>query len=510
MSETDSVVTDAWRKLSAWSICHFAASAVIQNIQAAFFFGAGAYGVSRSELDRFTWVIPVVVVALVLGASVLRYLFYRFRVTEDAVQVRSGALFKRHLNLAYERIQNISLEHPFYFRPLGLVTLRVDGAGAAGEEVSLAALERHEAEAIRSFIVGRRRELDDSGPDAAESPLGGEDEPEAAFFTRSLPDLVIHGLTNNRAFLVVAGVIGVFSQTNLSFENVIEPVIDRIGAVVGSFGLVRLAVLFVVAFVLVTGVLALLSVLVSIATYYGFTIYRTARGLTIKRGLFTRHEINVRKSRIQTVAFRQDWLDFLLGRRNVVFEQITHAIPGQEQNASASKRILVPSVRLEETEALIEDLLPGCRVDELPYTPIRKRYFYKHAVIHSFFHALVTGLALLVPDVADVYALVLVALWPAHMALVYMKWRRGGIAVDGDLVAVRSGVIGIEYRVFPAFKAQNVSHIQSVLMRRHDLSTLTFHTASSTITIPYLTTAFARRVVDWCLYRVESSPRSWM
>jgi uncharacterized membrane protein YdbT with pleckstrin-like domain len=38
------------------------------------------------------------------------------------------------------------------------------------------------------------------------------------------------------------------------------------------------------------------------------------------------------------------------------------------------------------------------------------------------------------------------------------------------VIAARSGTIGIRHQVFPAFKAQDMSHAQSVLMRRRGLS----------------------------------------
>lgn len=510
MTEAAVRVPAGWRRLSAWSIVHFAARAVIQNVQAALAVGAGTFvGVSRSEYSGYAWAVPCVIIALVVAAAVLTYAFYRFRVTDDAVQVRSGALFKRHLNLAFERIQNINLEHPFYFRPLGLVTLRIDSAGAAAEEVSLAALGRAEAEAIRSHIVTRKQRLETGGDEDGPATEAGESE--RAFFTRSLPDLVVHGLTNNRAFLALAGIATVLSQTSASLEGVIETAASRIGDVVGNLGLVRLAVLFIVAFIFVTGLLALLSVLVSIVTYFGFTVYRTDGRLTVKRGLFTRHEINIRKSRIQTVVLRQDWLDFLLGRRNVVLEQISHLTPGQEQPAASRKKILVPSLRLGETAALMHEVLPGIDVDALEFTPIRRRWLYKHALIRSAVHVIALApVPLAASALPAFYAPLVVLLWPPHMLYTYLRYRRAGIAVHGEHVAARSGAVGVDYHVFPAFKLQNVSHIQSVLMRRHDLSTLVFHTASSTATVPYLTTGFAKRVVDYCLYRVESTSRSWM
>src|SRR5690606_5655387 len=144
-------------------------------------------------------------------------LFYRYRVVEDAVQVKRGALFKQHMNLPFSRIQNVNIEHPFYFRPLGRVTLKIDGAGSRGEEVNVAALEDREAHALRDFIM-RKRALERSGraPAAARSEATAGDGSEAAFFSRSVGDLVLHGLTNNRAALAVAAIVGASAQSGVS------------------------------------------------------------------------------------------------------------------------------------------------------------------------------------------------------------------------------------------------------------------------------------------------------
>ena len=64
--------------------------------------------------------------------------------------------------------------------------------------------------------------------------------------------------------------------------------------------------------------------------------------------------------------------------------------------------------------------------------------------------------------------------------------------------------------MFPAFKLQQVSHVQTVFMRRGGVSHLLFRTASNTIRVPYLSTPFARNVVNYCAHAVESSGKSWM
>jgi putative membrane protein len=165
MVEPQTFVAGQWHRLSPWSIAHFAQKAIIQNIRILIVGGFSAYlGSARMTRVDVPWVIPIVIVALVLIGSAVAYVFYRYRVVEDAVQVKRGALFKQHLNLSFGRIQNISIEHPFYFRPFGLVTLKIDGAGSRGEEVNLAALDLRQAGALRDFIL-RQKKLGGPTPD---------------------------------------------------------------------------------------------------------------------------------------------------------------------------------------------------------------------------------------------------------------------------------------------------------------------------------------------------------
>jgi putative membrane protein len=168
----------------------------------------------------FSWVWALAVVALVLIGSTITYLFYRYRIVDDAVQVRRGALFKKHLNLTFARSQNINVEHPFYFRPFGLVTLKIDGAGSKGEEVNIAALSLEQARALREFIRRRKQlgagasaQLATSGQSEPETSTAPDPDNEEPFYCRSVPDLILHGLTNNRSFIAVAAIFGFLVQS---------------------------------------------------------------------------------------------------------------------------------------------------------------------------------------------------------------------------------------------------------------------------------------------------------
>jgi putative membrane protein len=500
---------DEWRRLSAWSVLHFAARTIARSIQALVVAAPATYGAAQSPFAPFAWTIPAAIAVGVIIQAVLSYTYYFYRVRSDTVEVRRGFLFKKHLNLSFARIQDINLEHPFYYRPLGLVTLKLDSAGSAGEEVHLAALGRADAEALRAYIVHKKRQLGgdervlEAGPEASQPPA------KEACFARSVEDLVVHGLTNNRAYLAIAGIMGLVWQTNLPVGEMVAALGIDFDVLMGST-IARLTLFFVIAFVSIGIVTAVLSVLVSVVVYYGFTVYRTGNGLAIERGLLTKHETHVQKSRIQAVVIRQDWLEFLIGRCNVIFEQISHRPrPGNDWQ-SVRQRILVPAVRADEIATLTGEVFDWRRLGELSFTPIAKSYFYKHAAIFSAVYLVALAVSFVAPVPLVATAPLVVALWALHVSLIYMHWQRAGLAIDGDIVAARHGTIGINYSVFPAFKIQNVVHVQSLLMRRRNLSNVLFRTAASIARVPYLSTGFAKALVNYCAYSAESSDRSWM
>jgi putative membrane protein len=516
----DGAVAQNWRRLSPWSVLHFAGRSIVQNVRAVIFGGGvGTYGLVRSDLAGYAWVLPIGILAFVLLRAGIDYLTCFYRLRTDVVEVRRGLLFKTLTNLPFARVQSIGIEHPFYFRPLALVTLRIDGAGSAGEEVHLAALGLHEAESLRAHIAAKRHQL--GGPAGAGRQAGAVAPSRGAgsdarpmrgsiVFTRSVGDLMVHGLTNNRSYLIIAGILGVLSQGDVPIEGMIDALGIDLDSAVTEASVLVVALVIAVAAVLVGVSVALLSVLATIVIYHGFTIRKVDDSLVIARGLLTRDEVLVRRSRIQTVVASQDWLERLIGRRSVILEQLSHRTETGNDWPSVREKILIPAVRLSETPSLAVEVAELRHLEDLPFTPISPRYFRKHAALASALYVLALVALLSTPIPPAVYVPFVFAVWLLHVAVIRLRWKRGGLAIHDGTVVARSGTFGIDYHVFPAFKLQQVSHVQSALMRRGGVSNLIFRTASNTVRVPYLTTPFARSVVDYCVYAVESSGKSWM
>lgn len=506
-TQTNAVSADFVR-LSRWSILHFTARSIMQIVSNAFALVPMIYGLYKSDSVMLTIAVVGGGIFLIVLSATLRYLYFSYLIQDSSVQVKEGVFAKKHLNLHFQRVQNVNIEHPFYFRPLGLVTVKIDGAGSAGEEVSLAALPLERGEGIREEI--RRH-----GQSTGAAPGSGSDAPEAPsapastlILTRSLTDLVIHGLTNNRAWIILGAVGAAYGQVAENVNAFIAGLGIDLGGFMSSQSVIALVALGISALMLALVIVAGLSVLGSIFTYYNYQLYGTDEAFMVRRGLLTRHEINVKKSRIQAVRVRRDWLDMILGRMNVVFEQISHAVPGQASGLGSDKHIMVPSVEPVHTDMLTQEALSAEALAQLEFTPVSYRYFKKRALIVT---ALFLGLGtFIVKSGFPLGVLLLAPLLALNLFLLYMSWKRWGLAINDGMVVIRKGVIGVDHILLPAFKIQEVRRVRTPFMRRRGLSSVSFSVASTQVRVPHLPNDVVRGAINFCLYETESADRSWM
>lgn len=94
------------------------------------------------------------IIALIVFFSWLSWRFHTFQVTEDAVEARSGILFRQHRRAPLERIQSVNLQRPLLARMLGLTQVEVQTAGQGGKLV-LNYLSNADAKLVREQILHR-------------------------------------------------------------------------------------------------------------------------------------------------------------------------------------------------------------------------------------------------------------------------------------------------------------------------------------------------------------------
>ncbi|MBU3021447.1 PH domain-containing protein [Aestuariibacter sp. A3R04] len=510
----------SWRRLSPIAIVYFIVSNIIQFVrQFIVVISALAYSASTAELQNTAYFVPVVSALLLstVVSGVLSYWFYQYRIRQQHVEIRSGVIKRRNINLPFWRIQNVKILRPFYYRITDYVVMVLDTAGSADEEAKIVAVSSGYAQRLKQQILlttsqSLQQDHCDRPGDSSPAEAGREQAhfDETVINRRSVTDLILHGLTNNRVWIIMGalapfyddiagGIYGYIDKLGLSLDAL---VVDE------HVAWWQLSLYVITMMVLVLAMMASVSVIGSIFTYYNFTLSRTADRYIRRSGLFSQQEVSMRESRVQKVAIKQDWLDYLLGRANFFFEQ-NKTGDRQEQELSASNKMLVPSVTESEARFLAADIMPGNATYEAHYKPISIRFVTRYfflAVIPLFASLTVAGFQ------REGIAILLVSI-PVSLllqALIYCRWRRWGYHIDNRYLYVRKGIIGIDRYCFELHKVQQVVVTQSVLMQRRSLANVRFVLASGDVSIPFLPQEDAYSLANSVLLEVETQRRSWM
>lgn len=276
----------------------------------------------------------VVVGALVLG--LVSWWFTRYRLGEDSIEMRSGALFRQHRQVRYDRIQAVDIVRPLLARLTGLSEMRVESAGGGDSHLSIAYLKVADAEAVRERLLGlaHQVELGDASPDPQtddsrthEAPVGDR----RAEHVLSVPP-----------GRVVASVL-------LSSEVLFLAVLAVVAVVLVLVGLAPAVGGFVPIIVLSAG-----RALLRLSRWWGLTIGLRGTTLTSQRGLTDTRTSSVPLHRVQAVAIEQPWLWRRQGWWSLKVNVAGADIGSASEGASDSE--LVPVATTAEVMRLLEVL----------------------------------------------------------------------------------------------------------------------------------------------------------
>ncbi|CAB9495105.1 PH domain-containing protein [Alteromonas macleodii] len=467
------------------------------------------------------------------GSGVISFLMYKFRVHNQHVEIHHGVFQRRYTNLPLWRIQNVKIERPFYYRPFGYALVVLDTAGSGKEEAKIVAVPEDYAEALKKQVLYEKAhhdvgDIDElAGEDLSDSELADGSSTsrirstsnkaasnahttEEVLNRRSVKDIIIHGITNNRVWIILGAaapfyddVFGVVSEWLADKGLQLNQLVGEQTVAWWQFGLYAFVILM-----MLMALVALLSVGGALFTFYGYTLSRAGDRYIRRSGLLNKLEVSMRASRIQMITAKQDWLDKILKRVNLYFEQNSTA--GQQmQELMSPNKLIVPSVTENEAFELSQEVMAGCDLRGQSYQTISKRFisFWLLAVwtlpVVAFFTlgAVTSHLDIMIGAVTTFISVAL---------LLTLRWWRWGIAYDNKYVYIRKGRIGVDYQCFEPYKVQQVIIKQSVFMKRNKLATIKFVLASGAVTVPFLPEGYVDKLADSVLFEVESTRRSWM
>lgn len=272
--------------------------------------------------------LAVLVGGILLGA--LSWWFTKWQLTDEAIRVDSGFLFRRTRIIRFDRIQAIDVAQPFVARLFGMAELRMDVAGGGKSDGRLSYFTADEAGKLRSVLLYRAK-----GEHALQHQQQ-DDQPEPE------PLLVVPTKRLLGATLLSSTVVA--SAGGLVWLIVATTVFDfHIG--------------------LFAGVPLLLGVVQPIwkqvVGNHNFTLSETHDGLRTKRGLFDLQRQTIPPGRVQGLLITEPLIWRLLGWSRVDLD-IAGVVGGQgdDENDRQGAQLLPVGDR-QEVAGVLARILPG-------------------------------------------------------------------------------------------------------------------------------------------------------
>src|SRR5688572_33438213 len=99
--------------------------------------------------------------------SLVQYATFRFRVTGDGLEIRSGVLQRSLRHIPWQRIHNVAVHQSVLHRLFRVAEVRLESAGGMRPEAEMRVLSLADARALETLIRGRGEQaaLDAGGAD---------------------------------------------------------------------------------------------------------------------------------------------------------------------------------------------------------------------------------------------------------------------------------------------------------------------------------------------------------
>jgi len=517
------------RRLNGWSWPFIAAG----TARALLIPAVGAVVASRGVLLTHLDLLSLFLIAPALVYAFIKQRVYSYQFTQDELVVRDGLLTKNVRHISYDRIHNVGLVRNPFHRLLGVTTARIETAAGGKPEALLRVLSMEAADELQRYALGEEREATDTdSPEAraADAPL------------LQVPDgeLVRLGLISNRGFIVVAAVMGVFSQTNWWNQDWVKDQ-DWLSIIAGVrtrapdwaawlfdpgslAGRVLLGLALIAVFLIL---LRLLSIAWYLVRYRGFTLRQKDEDLRTEYGLLTQVSSLIPVHRIQLVTVTSTLLHRWFDRTSIDVETAGAStadsdLSGQfaASGMSSTRQWLAPIIESERAAGLVHAVLPEVDIESVEWQPIEARAVRR----------IVKRAAIIVAPITIVLAAVLTfspiplsgwhALWLPSIALttawlITRRWvRHAGYALTERAIYFRSGWLSRQMSVVRFVNMQTVSMHQSPFDHRKRMASVAVDTAGAggtghRIRIPFLDVDIAGSILQRLYAETRSTEFRW-
>lgn len=439
----------------------------------------------------------------VMISAVLRYLFFSFRFTDSKVEIKKGVFGKKALSISYDRIQTVNFKQNILFQIFNVVTLECDTAGSAKQEVKLPAVDRRVANEIKRLIDAYKKEK------KVELEQHEEEKAEDSniLLNYDFKELFKIGLTSNRIFIALAGVLTIFNSFSEQLRDIfgydLEAQVENYASSTTANWDFSIYIIVSVIFLLL---MFALSIAASIITLFGFKLVFNNKIFKKSFGLLTRRELQLSLNKVQSLEIKQFVLQKWLGFQELFLKQASSGVKTQNENQFKQAIFNIPHANDQDQAKLLKLVFNKSEFSD--FHKLEVNYLFRNRLFFAIIPFLLINAALFF--VIDLYSFLIWLLIFPFEILLRKRFNKWGYIIDEDAVVIRYGWFSNSYKIFYTHKIQQIAIEQSPYYHRKDLAKIKFVLASASYTIPYISISFGKKIMDQILFQVESKNKAWM
>lgn len=452
----------------------------------------------------FLFGISFLLILLLIGfIAYLQFKNFTFFLDESNEEfvIQKGIISKQKITIQLDKIQQVNINQSVIQKLIGVFSVDIDTAGSQKKEVSIRAVDNQVALLLKDKLLSFEKSKEKQFASDYETV---EDKP---FLKISFLTLLKVGITANygRSIAIILGFIGslygAFYEVSESI-NVDEEQVT--GIVKQGIGYFSLSFLLLALFILVI----LFNLIRTIIKYFDYQVVLRNKSIAISYGLFAKKNTLVKPEKVQVTAYSQNFLQKKLTIFDIKLKQASSSDTMDKETKNAI--IEVPGCNLSERDSILKMIL-----DQINFTEEKIKPNFRFVLVSSFVGILLPIFIFLVLRFLFFHSLSnyfpFVPVYVVLMSVViYFKFLNYRLLLSRKHIIIKHNAWDVEHQILQPFKIQGITTKQFFWQKSADIVHLTFHTAAGDIGFSYANYTQLKPWINYWLYEVERSERSWM
>ena len=431
----------------------------------------------------------------ILIRSILLYLNYKFKVKDNNFILKHGILKKTNVSIPFSKIQNVKFKQNFIQQLINVTEVEIETAGAKTVEVSIKALTREQAEALKEVLFSDKKAQYFEEVLTTKAPKKLLKVSPFELFKVSISENHFHSFLLLFAFIFSGYVQLKDLLEDLEINNQLDVLVEEnASSLVQDVFLVGVLLLFTFVISII------ISFVRTFLKHFNLNLILKDESLEISQGLITKQHNIIKKEKVQYLVVSTNPLKKIIGIYNVVFKQATSG------KIKGNKIIKIVGAKINQI-SILKDILFDEEVAENEEIFFPNKYYLVQMYFRSF---LLLAMFNLFAFLNINFLFINVVAIPLVILLINLKFKKTYFKLYANMLEIGSGQFSTEIIYFELFKIQHVKMRQTIFQKKRNVSDIILQTASGKIKIPCLNKNLAIELFNILLFRTETSDKSWM